>query len=226
MTLILGAFSKNSVVLTADGKCIEKDNAGKTTKINDNYQKIFPIPDLPIAIVHHGQNVINKSGVREIINDFLSKHANFIKTSSLHGIANKLISFLDSDAKQTLKNISEKTVIGFWIAGFSYGKNVPEIQELWWEQNANVVFHSLGRLAGGGDGQEFIKAYTEKGTPIGKYNIDGIVKNDIDYLIGYHAELYKLAEIEQAKKGGEEIFGGHKHQLVIIKSPWNWIVSP
>jgi hypothetical protein len=226
MTLVLGIFSKKHVVLTADGLC-RKENP---LRFEETLLKIFPLLNLPIAILHHGENVVGGyNNIKEVIDDFSDKRLELINKNSLYEIAELLRDFLDAKAKQRLKDVGGDNVIGFWIAGFSPNKSDPEIWEVWWKGDRNATIIPLPKLVPGGDGKEFIQDYANPPyNPIGKYNFNAIDSADVDYLIGYHDELYNLAVDEQRKipkEQKEPTFGGHKHQLVISKS-WRWIIPP
>jgi hypothetical protein len=216
MTLLIATLSNTHVVLTSDGLCIK--GGGKT--FIENYQKIFPIPELPIAIAHHGQNIINNRNVKEIVSDFIAKHIEFIKNESICAVAELLVKSLDADAKETLVHFPS-LVIGFWIVGFGKGNAKPQLYEVCWPDDIEPIPHK--RLTIGGSAQDFIKKYLS--TPIGKYKPEKIKKCKVKYAYEYHNILYRIAKNEQAERGSQ-LFGGHKQRLLISKPKCLWIISP
>jgi hypothetical protein len=224
MTLILGTLLNSYVILTADGRCIKESSSGDETII-DRYQKIFPIPNLPIAIVHHGQNVIKGRDVKEIVSDFINRHFDGIRKNSIYDITKLLIEFVDADAKTTLETLAKKSVIGFWVAGFGYLSSRPELYETVWPDT--IEPQSRQGIIMGGNGQQFIHEYANQA--LGNFKPQGIEKRNIRYAYRYIDKLYKTAEDEQLRHSAH-IFGGHRHQLVISKSKreakWEWTIPP
>ncbi len=219
MTLLIGTFSDTHIVLTADGLCVEQD-PGCPPKYLCNLQKIFPVSSLPIAILHHGQNIIGGKNIKEIISNFVVQNNESINDSSLDRISQLLFNFLDVDAKQTLNELAHiDTGIGFWVTGFGFNQKFPGIYEIWWKGQDNVSSKKKDRFLLGGSAKRFIPPSMEK-----KYNFD-IEKNNVKQQVRRHNELYEFAEKVQ-KKQTEIISGGYKHQLVISAAGCEWIVPP
>ena len=227
MTLIMGFYSKKSIVLTADGRCIEDKKSGEKIITADNNQKIFPVQDLPIAIVHHGERRINNCEIKDIIGGFVSDNFDYVKRHSLREIAEKFKLRIDLHVKARLKELEWlNTSVGLWVAGFNPNSDQPEIYEVFWKHPSDASVKKFdGYLNRGGDGRKFIECYFKKPFSIMRYSLGRIKSANVDYLAGYHLELYKLAENEQ-KKSGETIFGGHIHQLAIKDSGWKWKIPP
>ena len=66
MTLILTSIRRADVVVTADGRSILW-RGGEPAQVNDRLQKIFPVPDHPLAVMHHGENVLDDRPVGDWI---------------------------------------------------------------------------------------------------------------------------------------------------------------
>ena len=220
MTLLLGTVSKNNVVLTADGLSRPNPITGQGIS-SSNYQKIFPLTNVPIAIVHHGFNILKNREVGEIIRDFDAHHMGLIAKSTLIETTDALIQFVDSDAQLIFQNPANKGVIGFWIAGFSKGKNKPELFETCWPDDVKPQSHK--NLVMGGDGKKFIRRFLD--VALGPFHHEKVHNYNSRLARQYHATLYKRAEDKQAKEG-ENVFGGHKHQLVISKKECTWTIPP
>jgi len=219
MTLLIGTLSKNHVVLTSDGRCV-KETSTQDKTILDNYQKIFPFLNLPLAIAHHGQNIINGLDIKKIIYNFSNHNIDFSKSSILE-ICNFFKDFLNEDAKMSLSSFANPTVIGFWITGFSPGADKPEFYEICWPDNIEPQSHK--GLIIGGNGKKFINSYLFNA--IGKYRPEKIKNCKVNYACIYQDKLYKIALEEQSKQG-DQIIGGHKHRLVILKQNWRWEIEP
>jgi hypothetical protein len=78
-------------------------------------------------------------------------------------------------------------------------------------------------MALGGDGKEFIDIYLEQ--PLGPFSPHKVANYSVVLARQYHQVLYKKAESKQAKTG-QEIFGGHQHQIILMKGSWEWTKPP
>jgi hypothetical protein len=219
MTLLIGTVSRDNVVLTSDGLSTLNPITGQGISSNE-YKKIFPIQDVPIVIAHHGLNILNKRDVSDVINDFMVQEKNLIKKSSLKIIADALVKFIDHDARLTLQNPNNKGGIGFWIAGFGWGKSKPALYEVFWPDETVPFSHE--NLVIGGDGKELIKPYLNMG--IEKFHPKKVNGYNINFAIQHHDILYKTAESKQTMQG-KKIFGGEKYQLFITKKEWKWTIG-
>ena len=56
-------------------------------------------------------------------------------------------------------------------------------------------------------------------------NSKNCAENRVDYALRFHSKLYEIAEFAQLK-GQQELFGGHKHQLLITPGGWRWTMPP
>lgn len=158
MTLLIGTASDEHVLLTADRRC-NIEEYGTVLRI-DTYQKIFPIPGKPLAIVHHGENVLldendKKTPLQEFLTTFIRDNADVFEQTSIASITKKLTDKLESTAQHTLRNRGEM-LIGFWIAGFAIGRAKPEIYETCWFKNGQKELNQCHNLVVGGDGQEHL----------------------------------------------------------------------
>jgi hypothetical protein len=69
MTLLIETMSKDHAMLTADG--LSRPNCSTGAGINrDDLRKIFPLSNVPIAIAHHGINIIHGTEVGHLISEF------------------------------------------------------------------------------------------------------------------------------------------------------------
>jgi hypothetical protein len=58
MTLLIFAKSRDAVVLTADGRS-NRRFSGQIVVSNDRLPKLFPHDSLPLAVGHHGENILD-----------------------------------------------------------------------------------------------------------------------------------------------------------------------
>jgi len=222
MTLLIGTASKNHVVLTADGLSRPNPITG-AGKASENVQKIFPHPNSPLAIAHHGLNILSGRDVQLRIADFFACVGNEIDTVTLEELGNRLISQMDESAKETFKDPTNKGIIGFWIAGFGHRQVRPGIFEVCWP--SKVELNNLRHLTIGGDGKRFIRKYLN--VPLGRFSPEKtrVEGYSTGFTIAYHDALYRKADQLQSS-AGQKIFGGHKHQLIIQKSGRVWKRAP
>ena len=124
MTLLIGTVSKSNVVLTADGlsRLNPSTGAGIST---ESFQKIFPAMDTPVAILHHGFNILDGRDVGLFVDDFMKEFKDFALASIVE-IAEGLRSFAEMPAQRTLADPSNEGVVGFWVAGFGSRKGRPD----------------------------------------------------------------------------------------------------
>jgi hypothetical protein len=94
MTLLIGTIAKKNIVLTADGLSRANPITGAGIECED-LQKIFPHGTLPVAIVHHGLNIIIGKPVDQRVADFYKFLGEDLEASTLRQIANKFIHFID-----------------------------------------------------------------------------------------------------------------------------------
>ncbi len=120
------------MVLAADGFCHKEE--GNECWVEEGLQKIFPLPDRPVAIAHHGQNIIQGRDIRCIVTDFAKAHEDDLGHMTIEDIASTLERDVDPDAQKEVVKQHGKEAIGFWVAGFGAEQGTPEVYEIWWEQ--------------------------------------------------------------------------------------------
>lgn len=220
MTLLIGTISKSHIVITADG--LSRVNPVTGAGIDsDAFQKVFPVPGVPVTFAHHGFNILMGKPIGEFIGDYVSLHMTKISSSSVKEIAEDLRSYTTQAAQTVLADPTNKGVIGFWIAGFSHGRGKSELYEVCWPDDSNPRRHEIMVL--GGDAKQFIIAYLDQ--PLGPFRPNGIAQYSVAFICQYHQALYGKAK-EKQTKAGHNIFGGQQHQLVIEKKGWRWTTPP
>jgi len=220
MTLLIGTVSDKHAVITADGLSRVDPMTGAGVG-SDTFQKVFPITNFPIAFVHHGLNILGGKSIDEFIEGYTSAYATALVASSIKDIAEHLRSYAEQDAQNALAHPTNKGVVGFWIAGFGAGKGKPELYEICWPDKPAPCKHE--GIVLGGDAKEFIELYLSQ--PLGPFRPDKVTKYSVSFIRQYHQALYKQAESKQAKTR-QAIFGGHQHQLVLMKAGWEWTRLP
>jgi hypothetical protein len=219
MTLIITVEARSHIVVTADGR--------STGKIESNtLQKIFPHPNRGFAIAHHGQNLIDNRRVEDIANEFLVDNANVIGKSSIQPIARLFMELYGGIIRKTLGSIPGNKGCGFLFLGFEMVTKGPKIYEAFWAtgQANTIAPEKHNDLILSGDGKRYIQKYVDD--PKEKqFRQKNLLKGTFQNAKSYSDKLYGLAEEAQTKTG-EDIFGGHKHQLAITGSGCQWLIPP
>ena len=156
MTLLIGTVSDKHAVITADGLSRVNPITGAGVG-SDVFQKVFPVPSLPIAFVHHGLNILGGKPIDKFIEGYNLAHTTALAAFSIKDIAEHLRSHAEQTVQNALVDPTNKGVIGFWIVGFSAGKGKPELYEICWPEKPAPLKHEP--IVFGGDGKDFIKFY-------------------------------------------------------------------
>ena len=227
MTLLLAARAKTHILLTADGRCIKTDGGVRTTT-SDTLQKIFPVEDRPLAIVHHGENILNGHAISQILGTLYHDHSGFLATANSRQLSLLVAQHLDSIVSETLLRIADSKNCGFWVCGVHCESQTPQMYEVIWQKespteiNFRLIPH--GDLLMGGDGHLFIKHYLDQ--PINdRLSSKRVFAEDLQYSQDLHEELYRQAEDAQ-QNHETDVFGGEKHQLAITLDGCEWIIPP
>jgi hypothetical protein len=216
MTLMLGSVRPNDVVLTADGRSTTRTK-GVVTKIDDRFQKLFPVPDHPVVIGNLGENHLDGKPVGEFLADFM-RQLN-AGNSTLEQISDQLRCFAHPAVRRRLKAVNAGDLrCGFWVAGFGAGEEHPRLVENFWKWKDQVLscderqFLPIA-IVEGGDGQKQI------------HPADWRVEKDetVEQVRDYHKTM-----MDQAINAKVEFnsVGGHVHELVITPSEWKWTQPP
>jgi hypothetical protein len=213
---------KSHLIITGDGR-----TRGRCGVLSDCCQKIFDMPGYPIALAHHGQNLLLGRPVNELLDKFKRQIAADIAQMSIADLAGKLSGFVDDPARETLRKIAGSKVIGFWAGGYGYGRAQPALLEILWEkddQTKEIAFkqQDLGNIALGGQGQHLVPQYA---TVDRMYRWENIPRRDLAYALKYHEKVYELAKRAQAAGEGD-LIGGHKHRLLVTRAGVKWLLPP
>ena len=166
MTLLLAAVSRSAVVLAADGLCTK--TAGRKTLFQSSLQKIFSLPHLPIAIAHHGQNIIGGRNIGPIVSDFVSTYGEGLGQMGLEEVGSAIADHVGPAVKSTIKDLGTGVTVGLWVAGFGAGDDRPAVCEVFWEhpEEAPTIERwpaNNSDLVYGGDGKEFVNENDDRG---------------------------------------------------------------
>ena len=228
LTLILGALTPDAIVLAADGLC-RKDEADGRTWYQENLQKIFPLRDRPLAIVHHGQNVINGRDVRRLIEEFEDANRGALDALDVLSTANLFRDFVGNDVMETLSALSKAGFqpdgVGFWVAGI-LPRQGPRLYELFWPHKPDPRRHpsdggATGRIIGG-DGQniagDVLQRYKSRFRP------ERLKPPGVAHAQEYVRRLYHQASQHHDQICRNRIFGGKYHELVVLDRGWEWTI--
>lgn len=214
MTLLIASIRRAEVVLTADGRCTHRAN-GKVTSIEDNYQKLHPIPEHPLAIAHHGENLLNGKPVKELL-------AGFFKTLNAGNhtvleIGDLLQDYARPAIRTRLKSLGNGAASGFWVIGFGTQAREPFGMEAFWKWDDHLNSEEREwkpiTIVAGGDGKKQIPPVDYK----------AIEKATVEKVREYHESLMDTAIKTEMK---DNPVGGHVHELVINREKWEWTIAP
>jgi len=221
VTLLIGTVSNTNIVITADGLSRTHPLTGGEVQ-STTFKKIFPLGGMPVAIAHHGYNILDSHPINEFLEKFIMQVETSRTTLGVYEIALELQRFTHAAARAIFSNPTNTGVIGFWAAGILNKTQAPVLYEICWpnqpdpEQRKIIVF--------GGDGKEFIRhhiAELEQAPP----KCREIENYTIDDSLDLHTKLYAEAERKQNEEQ-KHIFGGHQHQLVIQTGGCRWTKAP
>lgn len=227
MTLLLAARARTHILLTADGRC-SATSRGIRTRTSDTLQKIFPLDNRSVALVHHGENILNGQPISEVLATLYCEHGSVLCTANTRQVSLLIAHTLDGVVSATLTRIEDSKNCGFWVCGVEDAPHKPQMYEVIWHKESpteitlRIVPH--GHLLMGGEASQFIKKFLEQ--PVDdRLSWERLFEGDLEYSLELHDELYRRAGDAQ-KDGGIDVFGGHKHQLAITLAGCQWIVPP
>jgi hypothetical protein len=221
MTLLISAKYRNGVILTADGRSVRRDSRGghEGHEIEtDKLQKIFPHESLPLVVAHHGENLIQKASITELVPNFLSSLA----IPDARAAALACLAEFDSAIIETLLASALRKYCGFWLVGRDK-ESLFDVYEVDWCKTDHGIQTKLtphGPLLIGGSCSDPIEQYLE---------------NPIDEMYSYHklldnGECYarqlsdKLVDI--VPRDNPPACGGHIHQIRVDQFGCSWIRPP
>ena len=224
MTLLIGTASDKHVFLTSDRRCTVKGQ-GMVSRCG-TLQKIFPIPDKPLALVHHGENVFldeagNEVLLSEFVTAFIRDNRDVFEQPSVESMTAKLAEMLEPIAERTLVHRGEK-LIGFWVAGFGGQRTRPEIWEVCWFKSGRKELKFCHNLVVGGDGKDHLPPDVRDRLD-GMYNVTTLPKASVEKAKRYHDKLFAIALKPEPEP---RRFSEKRDQLVIEKEGWRWVTPP
>jgi hypothetical protein len=218
MTLIIASIRPHDLVLTSDGRSTTMAN-GKVDRIDDHYQKLFPIPDHPVVIAHMGVNDIGGEPVRKFLGKFIAQVN--VGNFTISELADELRQHSHAAIRARLKEKDLRNLhwgVNLWVAGFSFHEEAPSMIELFWKYSDDVLrteerTFSPTYVVPGGDGKDQIAA-------VDWHNVAG---KSVEEVRAYHHTLMKQAI--DAKVDPNSV-GGRVHELVITPAKWRWTQPP
>ena len=216
MTLLIASIRPRDIVVTADGRSTTWTN-GKVTAVFDTLQKIFPVPDHPLFIAHHGQNQLNGKPVSELILAFI-KPLN-AGNLTIGEAADDLRMVMYGKVRDELSRLDPKmNGCGFWVGGFSVHEKSPALVELFWKWTGEALVLEERHwgptaIVTGGDGK----------TQIGNVSWHDIDNKTVDEVREYHRALMDKAMRPRAEPN---VVGGHVHELLVSRDEWKWTLPP
>jgi hypothetical protein len=223
MTLLIASIRPQDALVTADGRCTVRTN-GVVTGVDDHYQKLHPVPDHPILIAHHGDNLIGGHPVKVFLGGFFNTLN--AGNHTLLQLADQLREYAHGPVRRRLKAVGKGTASGFWIIGFddsanaadAHGERQPRGFELFWKWEGDHLSYEEREwrpttLVAGGDGKKQIPALSWK----------EIVNLPLPQLEAHHKALMDAALKTEMK---DNPVGGHVHELHLTAEKWAWTIKP
>ena len=216
MTLILASIRPHDVVLTADGRSSTIDK-GTVVRIDDHFQKLFPIPHHPVVIAHMGQNEFGGESIRLFLKRFIRSlnTGNF----TILEIADQLREYAHPAIRSEFEKLDKPAFgVNLWVAGFSYHAEAPRMVEVFWKRTADVLtteerhFDPITVVPGGSGQNQIAK--------VDWHRVAGKPRRKV---IAYHRSLMRQAIHAKVEHNG---VGGRIHELVITPARWHWTKRP
>lgn len=218
MTLIITSIRADAIVMTADGRSIVRTGPA-VTRVDDRFQKLFPIPEHSVAIAQHGENDIGGT----VPGVFLAEFMRTLNTGNLSilEIADALRSYAHPPVRRRLRQLKAgSSGCGYIVAGFGGdGRQPPTAVELFWIVRPDGAIVTEERQwrpiavipSGAGKGQVDAPDW---------HRIAGGTVADARK---YNEML--LDEATHAKVDPNPV-GGHVHELVITRNGCDWTIPP
>jgi len=223
MTLLLASVRPADLLLTADGRVLHRNGAGAVVGIDDAARKLFPVPDHPVVVAHHGLHPVQGRPMDRFLDPFLRG----LNAGNLGivGIADELRQFAHAAVRTRLAALPPGATwgCGFWVAGFggneaNGGRDGPSMVELFWSNREQALATEERRftptaVVAGGDGEKTLPARDWR----------RVADKPLDAVRDYHLDL----QTEAARAPGEpSTVGGQVHELVITREGWRWTLPP
>jgi hypothetical protein len=211
MTLLIASIRRADVVLTADGRSTRRTD-GVVTGVDDRYVKIHPVPEHPLAVAHHGENLLAGRPVAAFLAGFFATLN--AGNHSVEGVADLLREYAHAAVRARLRTTGKGSASSFWVIGFGAGEGEPRgVEVFWkWEGDHLTVDEREWRpvtLATGGDGKRQLP-------PTSWREVDG---KDVAAVRAYHKRLMDAAIGAEVK---DNPVGGRVHEVVITPEKWAW----
>jgi hypothetical protein len=216
MTLIVTSLRPDDIVITADSRAtLETD--GKLAGVVDRVQKIFPMPDHPVVVAHHGENDLGDKSLAEFMDVFFAR-LNAGNLSILE-IGDELRHYAHPAVRRCLKGLSgENHGCGFLVAGFGAPDREASVVELFWKMRDRAVVTE--------ERQWFPIAVIPSGSgavQAGPADWHKIADFPLRKVREYNDHLLDEA-IKAAVK--ENPVGGNIHEVVVTRDKWEWTMPP
>lgn len=216
MTLIITSIRQQDVLITSDGRStLTRD--GKVVSIKDDLQKIFMVPEHPVVVVHHGENLLDGQPVGLWIEKF-ARELN-AGNLSIEQMMDELRGRMHPLVRKRLRATAGSGFgFGLIVAGFGAGEERPGGMEVFWkiEKEALTTSERTWRpvtvvMSGNGAAQT---------GPVDWREVDG---KGMDLFRAYHGGLMTRA-IEAPLEHNP--VGGQVHEVHVTREGWRWAVAP
>jgi len=217
MTFIVTSLRPQDIVITADSRATIITD-GKFTGVIDTFQKIFPVPDHPVVISHHGENDLGHKPLGEFVEGFITR----LNTGNMTilEIADEFRHFAHPAVRACLQGLKneDKPACAFLIAGFGADDRGPSVVELFWIiRDGSLVteekqWFPLSIITSGSGARQADSA-----------DLKRISDCSVKEVREYNDHL--LDEAIAAPLEHNPV-GGSKHEVVVTRERWEWALPP
>jgi len=216
MTFIVTSLRPDCVVITADSRAT-LENGGKFAGVLDTCQKIFPVPDHPVVVAHHGENDLGGKNLGGFLDGFFAR-LNAGNLTILQ-MADELRHYAHPAVRACLKGLSpDKHGCGFLVAGFGADDRGPSVVELFWKMHDSAVvteerqWFPITVIPSGSGASQADPADWHK-----------IADCPVEKVRAYNGQLLNEA-VKAAVK--ENTVGGSIQEAVVTREKWEWTKPP
>ncbi len=207
---------KSHIAMMADGRRTVKRWGATAPFVQDNYQKIYPVPHRPIAIAHYDQNILDGRDVGYLLYNFYARQEDW---KNLSGIFSELERYMQSFVDRQIAG-DPSAGVGFLFVGFDR-RNRLFAREIYWDPK-NIKKPTKRPLAGGiaTAGAAYIYAPKDVGSV---YTQAEMLKcPTTTFSSDYLDAIYREADKVQMGKT-PQLFGGLSQKLLLTPKGWKWI---
>lgn len=217
MTLIITSLRRADIVITSDSRATLLAADGKFSGVVDSCQKIFPVPDHPIVISHHGENELGDKPLAQFLDGFAA-HLN-AGNLTIQEIADQFRTYAHPAVRARLRRLAaENHGVGFLFSGFGADDAGPTVVEVFWKVRDGALvseerqWFPLSVISSGNGAAQIERA-----------DWRNIADTPLEKVRRYNEHL--LEEALTAKVEHNTV-GGPVQEIMVTREKWEWTIRP